>query len=100
MIDDDLHHLVVDAVTSLTAPKVPQLYSHWMARTVMDKTMGRYYQDPKEQKHLMEAKVASLGSHVGDCLSLLQPVPIGSILLVLMSYYISVGPGQPVLIVV
>jgi hypothetical protein len=75
----------------------------WMTRTAMDKTVGGYCQEdktvggycqePAEQKHLMEAMVAS--SHVGDRLSLLQLAPpIGAILLVLKPYT-SAGPSQP-----
>jgi hypothetical protein len=65
----------------------------------MDKTVGGYYKEPVEQKRLLEAMAASLGPHVGNHLSLLQLAPIGAILLVVTSYYMSVCQSQPVMTV-
>jgi hypothetical protein len=41
----------------------------------MNKTVGEYFQEPAEQKYLLEATAASLGPHVDDLLLLLQ-VPL------------------------
>jgi hypothetical protein len=55
----------------------------------------KYFQDPAGQKPLLEAMMVSLGPHVENCLLLLQSVPIGAILLVLVPYT-SRGPrSQP-----
>jgi hypothetical protein len=60
--------------------------------TMMDKNAGEYFQEPVEQKHLLEASTTvSLGTHVGNRLTLLQLAPISGILLVLTPYT-SVGP--------
>jgi hypothetical protein len=59
---------------------------------MLDNTVGDYFQEPTEQKRLLEAMGVSLGPQVGDPLLLFQLAPIGAILLVL-TLYTGAGPS-------